>query len=200
MGAFTEKGGSAIYKLKLNKQGAEPAITKLDKVDGEWTAVETHNSYVGRIEGVELSSYEYKDKKQTTVKFYFSDNGQPETLEMNLNFMAISILNTLANEENLAGKTVGIRVWNGDPYGGVMVTINGEKGQWKLQPADVKKTNKAGESAWIKFIEKFITPQFEGYERTTASRSFTEEEALTVDMPSEPEQQEAAVESDELPF
>lgn len=205
MGATNESSGSAIYKLKLANLGAEPYITRMEKKDGEWVEAERFNTYQGKLEGVEFDEYEYtqgrKTHKQQTMVLHFSDNGNPEKLEMNLNFIAKNVINILANESNVAGADIKIRVWSGSDFGGIQVHINGEKGAWKFEPDAVKKVNALADAdaRWIAMAEEHIISQFKGYERTAPS-AVTEQEALSAPLPKNITEEKMVGSADELPF
>lgn len=163
MGLKTRKSGSMI-NLKIKEQ-SYPEFQLMGKEDGEWIVKQVETSYEGIFSNARIEEYEYQKKmrKKLVLEFTDKDSGENEIISVNFNSLALSIINTLSNVENLVGSTVVFSLYakrddSGEYRPKIHIEVNGEKTGWKFGPEIVGKIYEHHEK-WVDMFDKNIKPK-----------------------------------------
>ena len=136
MGLRPRESGT-FYNLKIKDQ-AYPEFQLMGKKNGEWEAIQTDEVYEGVFLNASIEQYEYQKKMRNKLVMEFQDSTtkERETVSVNFNSIALSIINTLSSVDKLVGKTIKMSVYSkrdekGEDRPRIYIEVDGEKGEWK---------------------------------------------------------------------
>lgn len=162
---LTKNSGGLFYNLKIYDQ-ITPKVEFVEKVDGEWEVTDSGDGFDGRLVDIKVDTYTYKKEEKYKLTLHFIDHdGVREQLSCNFNSLTLNILNTLANEDQLTGVDLSIRVYStkdkkGEDRPRIYMEINGNKGEWFLTPKQVSKIYDDHEK-WVKLFKDKIEPKID---------------------------------------
>lgn len=186
--------GYTVYNLKIKNQ-TNPEFQLVGKEGDKYIIRDTASTYEGILQNVDVRKYEYKNEDKYNLNLYFKDEeGSNEKVSLNFNSLALNILNTFANEEDLSNRKVRITVYEKDEQPKIYIELDGERGSWKYPAELVSKIYKAGDEKWIDMFEKDVKPKF----KNVISES-TPEEELILEVSTEVDNDDF-LDMDDLPF
>lgn len=201
MGLKTRKSG-AMINLKIKNQ-AFPEFQLMGKEDGDWVVKQTETSYEGIFSDAKIEEYEYQKKMRKKLVMEFNDyeTGEKETVSVNFNSLALSIINTLSNIDNLVGCKLSFNVYSkkdekGEDRPRIFIEANGEKAGWKFGTEVISKIYEHHDK-WVDMFNKNVEPKLGLTTSTDDEGSFPDDDD-DMDMPESKSTPENF--DDDLPF
>ena len=162
MGLRQRESGT-FYNLKIKDQSF-PEFQLMGKKNGEWEVIESNGVYEGVFLNASIEQYEYQKKMRNKLVMEFIDpvTKEKETVSVNFNSIALSIINTLCSVDKIVGKTIMMNVYskkdnNNEDRPRIYIEIDGEKGEWKFG-ADVIGQIYEHHQKWVDMFDKYIKP------------------------------------------
>lgn len=202
MGASNSTHNSMKFFVLKSKDGdiAIPFFGRKEKgEDGKWTTTEKFNEFTGKLVGLELGTYQWKNKPVETISFYMEDpDGSKNKIETGFsNGLVRNILNCLAAEESLDGQFL-MRVYvNKSGYPAVHCEMNGKKMSWKYKTEEFPQPKKVQ----IGNLEGFDTVETDAFfKKLLTEELMTQLEPVAVREPAAGDAVMNTPPSDDLPF
>lgn len=156
--------GQAMTYVKCDATKA--LFQKQEKVNGIWESTDTYNNLDGTIKEVRLDSYEYKNELKKKLVIILSDGPELFKVDINLNGVAKSIINTLASELEFMGSQLSLSLYMKGEYCRVAILIDDRRGDWRIKGDDLKAMD--SDIKWVKLFDKFIKPQNDEFQEKNA--------------------------------
>lgn len=191
--AIPKKKHGDIYRVKVDKDSGRVTI---EQWMGEDRYEKRDVDFEGKLTNFKLGSYTYKNKPEYKITLKLETEAGADYVEMNLNFLAKSLVNSLFGVE--PGSTVSLSFYTKDSFANVFVKVNGEKGNWHWNIDQVKKANANGDVSWLKLAEE-LTKKYKDFKPVDELDTWAEK-AQTLDVPKAEPEPEPIEADDDLPF
>lgn len=150
-----------LWALKIDNFN-DPYFERRELRNREAHVVERTKGFIGRLMGIDFTSYEIKrEVNHKMILFFELDGGETAKMEVNFNTLFRNIINSLCSAEQVAGKVIAMEVW-GNEYANIIVRLGGpdaERLPWKYEWEKIAGI-KDNVTRWIDMYETHLGPQF----------------------------------------